>query len=171
MLALILTGSRERIEKSSVILVFGNKVEEDGKPSERLARRLDRACDLFKAGFAPEIFVSGGLGSEGFNEAEVMRDYLVLRKIPPEKIITDNNGLDTWKSVLNFQKAAKIKKYQSVIVVSDFFHLPRIQLAMERIGQKNVSSAGAYWKFRWKEGYFMFREFFAIYSYLLFKKL
>jgi hypothetical protein len=41
------------------------------------------------------------LGKEGFLKVEKMKEYLLENKIPNEKVIVDNNGADTEKTVEN----------------------------------------------------------------------
>ncbi|EKD9323393.1 YdcF family protein, partial [Vibrio vulnificus] len=80
---------------AEVGIVYGNKVELDGKPSLRLASRLDAGLNLYKNGQVKILFVSGGIGKEGFNEAEVMKQYLVNNGVPVTDIIIDSKGDNT----------------------------------------------------------------------------
>jgi len=60
----------DNYEKSDLMVVFGNKVETSGLPSERLKRRLDKAVKLYNDKTAKKIVVSGAMGIEGFNERD-----------------------------------------------------------------------------------------------------
>src|SRR5580704_13458675 len=79
---LVVSGLCDDLGKADVGLVLGSKVESDGTPSARLRARLDRTLELYRAGYFPAVIVSGGIGKEGYDEAAVMRDYLVARGVP-----------------------------------------------------------------------------------------
>ena len=61
--ALVITadGLSDRIHKADCILILGNTVNPDGTLSDRLRGRVEKGLQLYKAGFAPKIVVSGGL--------------------------------------------------------------------------------------------------------------
>ena len=42
------------------------------------------------------LFVSGGVDAAGADEAAVMRDYLISRGVPADRIVADSAGVDTW---------------------------------------------------------------------------
>ena len=80
---------------TSDVVVLGNEVLSDGTPSPRLIARLDAALDVHEAGLADHVIVSGGVGRSGFNEAEVMADYLMAAGLNPNLIVIDDNGVTT----------------------------------------------------------------------------
>ncbi len=99
--ALVWSGLHDHLGVADVALVFGNKINADGKPSARLQARLDTAISLFKRGYFKTIIASGGTGKEGFAEGTVMKDYLIQNGIPDHAIIADNQGSDTFASAKN----------------------------------------------------------------------
>lgn len=52
--------------KTRVVVILGSKANVDGSLSNRLQARLDSGLDLYKNGKVQELYVSGGLGKEGF---------------------------------------------------------------------------------------------------------
>jgi vancomycin permeability regulator SanA len=138
---LIFAGLREQLGKADVALVLGSKVELDGTPSPRLRARLDRTLELYRDAYFPAVIVSGGTGREGFDEAVVMRDYLVAHGIPAERIILDSDGITTFASAQNTIRIARQHQFGSVFVVSQYFHIPRSRLALQRFGITTVYSA------------------------------
>ena len=150
-------GLTDRLGHADVALVLGSKVELDGKPSVRLRARLDRAAELYRAGYFPWIIVSGGLGKEGFDEAVVMRDYLVAQGLPADRLILDSHGDTTFASAQNTRTIATQRHFKSVLVVSQYFHLPRSRLALQRCGFGPVYSAHAR-LFEGRDGYSSLRE-------------
>lgn len=164
---IIADGLHDRIVPSDVIVVLGNRVERSGVPSLRLQERLRKALELYQQGLAPRIIVSGGLGREGFDEAEVMKAYLAERGVPPEAIIADSDGYDTYRTAANASRIMAGLSLRSAIAVSQYYHLPRARLALARAGVRSVSSAHAEVVLTWREPYVLFREFVAYYYYLL----
>ncbi|HHZ19063.1 MAG TPA: YdcF family protein [Firmicutes bacterium] len=98
---IIIDGLDDDIGKADVGVVLGNKVEVTGQPSKRLQSRLDKAVELYRQGYFKYIIVSGGFGKEGYDEAEVMRDYLIKKQVPPDAVIVDNKGNDTYLTARN----------------------------------------------------------------------
>src|SRR5215207_9219905 len=78
---IVADGLTDEIERADAAVVLGNTVERDGQPSERLKARLEKAVELYEKNLVGVIIVSGGFGAEGFEEADVMRDYLVSKNI------------------------------------------------------------------------------------------
>ena len=165
-LVLVASGLRDDIAPADVALVLGSKVELDGTPSPRLRARLDRTLELFRDGFFPSIVVSGGVGKEGYDEAEVMHDYLVAHGVPAEQIILDSHGDTTLASAKNLARIAQERNFRSVIVVSQYFHIPRARLALERCHFSAIHSAHAHF-FEWRDIYSSARETAGYGSYLL----
>lgn len=152
--ALVVDGLRDRLAKADIGLVLGNKIEFDGTPSPRLKARLDRSAELFRDGWFPLILASGGVGAEGFDEAVVMRDYLVAHGVPEDRILVDSSGVNTYASARATERILRERKLKSVFVVSQYFHIPRARLALARFGIEPVSSAAP--------RYFEWRDFFSV---------
>jgi len=163
---LVMAGLHDEVGTADVALVLGSKVELDGRPSTRLRARLDRTLELYRAGRFPKIITSGGIGKEGFDEASVMRDYLVANGVPREHIIVDSGGMNTFASAKNTLRIARQRNFKSVFVVSQYFHIPRARLALHRFGISTVYSAHAH-IYEFRDTYSSFREFFGYLSYLL----
>ncbi|HWB58939.1 MAG TPA: YdcF family protein [Chthoniobacteraceae bacterium] len=141
--ALVWSGLHDDIQKADVALVLGNTVLSDGTPSARLKARLDRTLELYRDGDFPLVVVSGGIGKESFDEAAVMKRYLVANGIPAEQIIADNQGVTTYASAKNLRRILDERKLTSVLVVSQYFHIPRSRLALKKVGIEPVHSAHA----------------------------
>jgi len=103
------------------ILVPGALVYGD-TPSQILRERLDTACDLYFAGAAPKLLMSGDHGQDGYDELHAMKQYAIDRGVPPEDIFCDHAGFNTYNSLARAQKVFGCEK---VIVVTQGFHLSR----------------------------------------------
>lgn len=148
-LAVALVGGRERVLPSAVLVVLGNRVLPDGRCSPRLAARLDRAVKAWRAGVAPNVIVSGGIGRDGLDEASAMRDYLVRAGLPDSVIVLDPHGVNSWETARFTARWLREHHRASAVAVSQYFHLPRCELAFRRFGVDSVSVAKAdFWEWR-----------------------
>jgi vancomycin permeability regulator SanA len=156
-IALAATGLLTRARPADVAIVLGNTVLPSGKPSPRLAARLDRAYDCFAAKQCRILFVSGGVDPAGADEAAVMRDYLLARGVPADRIVTDSAGVDSWSTARHASAYMREHGYVSALAVTQYFHVPRTLLALRRHGVADVS--GGYPRFfEWRDLYSTFRE-------------
>ncbi|MFP3393140.1 YdcF family protein [Brevibacillus sp. SIMBA_040] len=158
-------GMADELAKVDVGVVLGNKVELNGEPSARLKSRLDKAVQLSKGGYFQHIIVSGGVGVEGFDEAQVMKKYLINHGISEENIIVDSNGINTRMSAKNTKEIMKQMGFESAMVITQVYHISRTKLAFSKEGISSVSSAHAEF-FDLRDIYSLVREFFAYYRYL-----
>lgn len=163
---IVADGLNDEIAAADAAVVLGNTVERNGQPSERLKARLEKAVELYEKNLVGKIIVSGGFGAEGFEEADVMRDYLVSRNVPENSIILDKNGYNTHKTAVSTKQIMQSRNMQSVIVVSQYFHITRSRLAFQKAGIENIYAAHANY-FEWRDAYSVLREFTGFYSYLI----
>ncbi|WP_287143553.1 YdcF family protein [Achromobacter sp.] len=155
--ALAATGLLTRARPADVAIVLGNTVLPTGQPSPRLAARLDRAYDCYAAMQCRLVFVSGGVDPAGADEAAVMRDYLIARGVPAERIFTDSAGDNSWSTARHASAYMREHGYTRALVVTQYFHVPRTVLALRRHGVADVS--GGYPQFfEWRDLYSIFRE-------------
>ncbi len=163
---IIVDGLSDDIEKADVIVIFGNKVEENGVPSQRLQNRLERGISLYEQGISPRIIVSGGLGKEGFEETLVMKEYLMDNAVPEETIIVDTEGYDTYQTARNVKEIMEENNMTSIIIVSQYYHITRAKLAFHRFGIRDVYTAHAVMFPELRDIYSIPREIIGYYYYL-----
>ena len=163
---IVADGLTDEVAKTDVAVVLGNTVERDGQPSARLKARLDKAFELYEKSLTGKIIVSGGFGAEGFEEADVMRDYLVGKGIPSENVILDRDGYNTQKTAVGTRRIMEANGFRSVTIVSQYFHITRTRLAFRRLGIENIAAAHADY-FELRDVYSIVREFTGFYTYLL----
>ncbi|HRX16478.1 MAG TPA: YdcF family protein [Spirochaetota bacterium] len=160
----IYDGLSDNIQKCDVAIVLGNKVELDGTPSKRLKARLDRSVQLYHNRLFQYIIVSGGIGKEGFDEAEAMKEYLINKHVPSEFIILDNAGVNSYATALNSKRIMRQQGLKSAMIITQYFHITRTRLAFKKVGLKTYSAHAEYFELR--DFFSIFREFFAYYKYL-----
>lgn len=164
MLAIAVSGMNDQIGYGDVIIVPGNTVGPDGKPSPRLKARLEAALMLFREQRAQFIFVSGGIGKEGFDEAESMSSYLIECGVPRASVIRDNLGVDTAATAKNAALFLKAKGLHTALVATQYFHVPRTILALERNGIKVTGNLHPHF-FELRDVYSVAREVVAYVDY------
>jgi vancomycin permeability regulator SanA len=163
----IVAGVNAQPRPADVAVVLGTRVERSGVPSRRLRERLDRAFELFRSGTVRNVIVSGGFGREGFEEADVMRDYLVSRGVPTDRIFVDREGFDTFETARSAQQIMQQQGFTSAVVVSHYYHLPRAVFTLKRFGIADVSAAAVDIPPMWRDSFNILREFAAFYFYLV----
>ncbi|HEX3043184.1 MAG TPA: YdcF family protein [Bacillota bacterium] len=168
-LIISIDGLQDDLQKSDVGVVLGNKVETNGQPSRRLQSRLDRTVELYHEGYFQRIIVSGGVGKEGFDEAKVMKGYLVKKRIPSEKVFLDHAGNNTYLTACNTQRMMKRQKLESVLIISQYYHITRTKLAFSKAGFTKIYSAHAR-IFELRDVYSLLREVVGYYKYLFLKQ-
>ncbi len=141
-----------------VIIVPGASVLPSGQPSDVLKDRLLMADELYAAGKAPKIIVSGDHGSKDYDEVNAMRRYLLTLGVAPEDIFLDHAGFDTYDTMY---RARNIFGVTSAIVSSQTFHLPRALYIGQALGME-VYGVAAERQAYGKDEQFALRERFAV---------
>lgn len=80
-----------------VLVVLGNRINDDGSMSDLMLKRLKIAIKLNEL-FAPsKIILSGGVANKKVNmsEAQMMRDYLIPNGIPQDILVLEDKSLTT----------------------------------------------------------------------------
>ncbi|MBE7211338.1 MAG: YdcF family protein [Gluconacetobacter diazotrophicus] len=154
--ALAASGLMSRPRPSDLAVVLGNAVGADGRPSPRLRARLEAAWRLYRSGTVRRVLVSGGIEAAGSrDEAAVMAAYLRDRGVPGTAILLDHAGrttLDTARNAL-----AVVGPHAGIVVVSQWYHLPRAVLILRRLGAREVSADWPRW-FELRDIYSLLRE-------------
>lgn len=156
-------GLSDNGKSADLAVILGNKVNKDGTLSTRLEKRLESGIDLYKNHRIKKILVSGGFGKEGFYEGDKMKEYLVENGIPDSLIIVDNHGDNTRATVINTLQLKPKFKFNSIIIVSQYFHVTRTKKLFEDQGFENVSSVSPNY-FELRDIYAIVREFPAYYT-------
>lgn len=130
---------------ADAIVVMG-AAQYDGRPSTQLAARLDHVVELWKAGVAKAVYVTGGnQPGDRFTEASASRNYLVERGVPSASIIEEAESHSTWEAFSNLRRIVRAAQPTvdrlRIIVVSDPFHSLRSRLIAEENGFDATASA------------------------------
>jgi len=127
-------GKTDYRRPADVAVVFGARVYADGRPSDALADRVRTGCDLYRNGVVKKLMFSGGPGDGAVHETESMKNMAIRLGVRPEDILLDKDGLNTWATVKNTGTVFRNWGAPRILVVSHFYHLPRIKLTYQREG-------------------------------------
>lgn len=105
-----------------LILLFGGKRLE----------RAERAAELYHAGMAPRVFITGGdKRGIGVCEAERLRDHMLSLGVPAEAITVECESSNTIEnvrfSVAAIEKSLGWKNIKNVLLVTSPVHMRRVK--------------------------------------------
>lgn len=160
----IVLAKREPAHDKDYVIIPGCKIRADGTLYPLIRGRVDRAVAFARAqenagGKAPVFIPSGGKGAdEPVSEAEAMRNYLLEKGIPAERILTEDKSLTTLE---NFRlSGALIPEGSRAVFSTTDYHVMRCGIFARRAG---LSADGMGSVSRW---YFwpnaLTREYFAL---------
>ena len=111
-----------KVPQTRVGLVFGTTDRIDGRENLYFRHRIDAAEKLWKAGKVETLIVSGDNRSQYYNEPQKMREALVARGIPADRIVRDFAGLRTLDSVV---RAKEVFGTDTLLFISQRFQNER----------------------------------------------
>jgi uncharacterized SAM-binding protein YcdF (DUF218 family) len=140
-LTAVISVSREDQRAPAGAIVVLGAAQYNGKPSPVLRARLDHALGLYREGLAPEIVVTGGIGDgDRVSEATVARQYLVANGVPATAIVVRPEGRSTRASMVSVAEWAQGRGISRAILVSDPFHMLRLQFEAKATGIEGATS-------------------------------
>ncbi|MBW2274846.1 MAG: YdcF family protein [Deltaproteobacteria bacterium] len=94
-------------------------VQRGGAPNAYFRYRIEAAAEIYHAGKVDYLLLSGDNRARNYNEPRYMKDALLERGIPGERIYLDAAGLRTLDSVV---RASRIFGQDHFTVISQEFH-------------------------------------------------
>ena len=119
------------LEDVDCILVLGCKVHDNGVPSAMLEDRLRRGTELFQAGTAPKLFMSGDHGTVTYNEVQAMKQYAIGKGIASSDVFMDHAGFSTYESIYRAKEVFQAKR---IVIVTQKYHLYRALYVAQALG-------------------------------------
>ena len=123
------TAEKRMYSKESVlprnadcIIVLGAGLKPDGTPNHMLRDRLDLAINLYEAGICKKLLLTGDHGTNGYDEVNAMKDYVLARGVKKENVYLDHAGFSTYDSMYRAKEVFWVEK---AIVVTQKYHLYR----------------------------------------------
>ena len=133
------------LEDVDCILVLGCGIHDDGSPSDMLHDRLRRSVELYEAGAAPKLLMSGDHGRKGYDEVDAMKSFAVEAGIPSENVFMDHAGFSTYETMV---RAKEIFQAQKIIIVTQEYHLYRAMYIGQRLGMEVYGVSSNYRRYR-----------------------
>ena len=119
---------------TQAIIVLG-AAQYGGRPTDVFRARLDHAADLWKAGVAPVIVVTGGgLPGDRFTEAGAGAEYLHELGVPDTAIQRETTSRNSWESLSASARFLQRAGVARVTLVSDPFHMLRLESIARELG-------------------------------------
>ena len=113
------------------ILVLGCGIHPDGSPTPMLASRLARGAELYEAGWAERVLLSGDNSGESYNELATMERVILELGVPQEALVMDHAGFSTYESIY---RAKHEFGMQRVVIVTQEYHLYRALYLADALG-------------------------------------
>lgn len=165
MLAIAVAGIPDRVVDSDLAIVPGTTVFPSGTPAPWLLGRLEATLGFYRTGRCRRILVSGGIGREGHDEAAVMKAWLTARGVPDSAVVTDNHGVNSFETARFAARLVRRDTLRNPVVISQFFHVPRMRLALEKHGVRVAGNLRSR-RYDARDVWSTFREVFAWIEYL-----
>jgi uncharacterized SAM-binding protein YcdF (DUF218 family) len=161
---LICDGLSDLVVHADVAMVPGHGELDGAEPNPVLKARLDQVARLYQQGEFPLIVVCGATAPDGSDEAAVMGQYLQANNVPGSAIVEDHQGATTNLAARHVAGFMKARGIDSVLVVTQYYHMTRVKLALRHAGISKISQEHA-GKLQKEDAERIAREAVAIYYY------
>jgi vancomycin permeability regulator SanA len=155
---------------NNLVFVLGAAVWQHDKPSPIFEGRIEKSLELYKKGFASKIQVTGGNAPGELSEAKTAFNYLLNKGVNNSDMLIEENSSSTHQQIkflMNNNSDYK-KKFKNIILISDEFHMVRIQ-ELCRYYDLEVITITSDYKLNWQKLlYYRFRESAALFLFWLF---
>lgn len=139
-LSVFLFGTRDESRRADAIVVLG-AAQYDGRPSPVLKARLDHGIELYRAGLARRMILTGGVGvGDTVSEAEVGQRYAIRQGVDANAILLERSGLSSGASMRAVGELMSANQLSSALLVSDPFHMLRLRLLATALGVRAHAS-------------------------------
>jgi uncharacterized SAM-binding protein YcdF (DUF218 family) len=105
------------------IIILGSPSDEDGRPSEPNLFRVDQAIRANCMGLGDRFIVTGAAAHNSHVEAEVLRDALLARNVPADRIYLEPQALHTDENIYYSTLIMQAHNWRDALVASDLGHL------------------------------------------------
>ncbi|MFR7689228.1 vancomycin high temperature exclusion protein, partial [Evtepia gabavorous] len=96
-----------------------------------LSDRLTRGVELYQAGWADKLLMSGDNRSQDYNELATMHRVALEKGVPQADVVLDYAGLSTYDSLYRARDIFGVKK---VVIVTQEYHMYRALYLARALG-------------------------------------
>jgi uncharacterized SAM-binding protein YcdF (DUF218 family) len=119
-------GDRDEQQPADAIVVLG-AAQFNGTPSDVFEARLQHALELYNAGVAKYLVVTGGkLPADRTTEAATAKRWAIAHGVPANRILSENQGRNTLESLEAVAAIFRKEGFRSAVFVSDETHMLRV---------------------------------------------
>lgn len=112
------------------LIIFGCHIK------QLLDERINCAIEILRTKEVKSVLLTGGIGSKGdFNEAQYMKEKLIMEGISKNKIMIEDQSRTTEENVVNsieILKKNNLFQDKKIVAVSNQAHLRRIHLEFKK---------------------------------------
>ena len=119
-------GERDEQRPADAIVVMG-AAQYDGRPSPLFGARLDHGIELYRAGIAKHLVMTGGKAvGDRTTEAASGRAYAIAHGVPANAILVEDGSRTTLESIRAVRQLLKDHGLANAVFVSDRPHMLRV---------------------------------------------
>jgi uncharacterized SAM-binding protein YcdF (DUF218 family) len=126
--AIILLGGGTRYDKDDVLVPARDVMSRIDTSAQQYAacRRTEPTCQVIVSGGNPQ--------KHSATEADTYLPYLLRRQIPRDDIVLEDRSLTTYENARYVAAIIRRSRYDSLILVTSAYHMPRAMLDFHRFG-------------------------------------
>lgn len=156
-------------------IVFGARSYRNDEYNPCLVARVEKAIRLYNNKKVEKLILTGGTDREdGSNEAETMQKIALEKGVLPEDILLEKKATSSYENLVFSKELMEKEDINSAFLVSEPFHVTRIELVARSLGMWTVPSAAenspCWTKWKYFSRYFL-KEPLAIMQYILMGKI
>lgn len=124
---------------TNAIIVLGRGINDDGVLPPDPLSRVRKAVELYNAGHAPYIVMSGAWTyhfdlNPRIPESTAMKQYAISLGVPEEAIIEESQSMDTIGNVyLTKRNISQPRNWRKLTIIASDEHMPRVKYLFGKI--------------------------------------
>ena len=103
--------------------------------------RIDTALDLYNAGRAPKVVLSGGALEGDISEARGMAHALRQQGVPDKALLLENSSRTTYENATQTEEELKEHGFKRILLVTSALHMPRAMAAFSKQGVSAIPAS------------------------------
>lgn len=122
------------------VIILSQQINPDLTLTNESAGRVERGIELYRGDAASTLTMSGGFAQSDIpcSHAAAMKQYAVDKGVNPNVVFMEDSSLDTvGQAVFSKRDVIVLKNWEHLIVVSQQYHLDRVQKIFEFIFGKD----------------------------------
>jgi len=133
-------GTIDRAQRADAIIVLGSAVWANERASPALAARIRHGIELYRAGYAPNLILSGGVGNNPPSEAEAMKQIALAAGVPESALVLEDQSHSTEENLANAKSIMTARGWKTALLVSAPYHLLRAEIIAQDLGMSVYGS-------------------------------